>query len=73
MALNCSLDINFESSVVILILRTVNASLKLYIKFAKKHLHSDKTYFKHACDVSFFVQYTIFKQTNFIRYSVHIM
>lgn len=27
------------------------------IKFAKQHSHSEKTYFKYAWDVSFFVQY----------------
>ena len=36
---NCSLDINFEASVVILILRTVNTRLYIKLNLHKKNVH----------------------------------
>ena len=50
-------DINFEAPVMIFILWAVKNSLNLYMNFAfaKIHFHPELTYFKYACDVSFFL------------------
>ena len=46
---NCFLDINFEASVVILILRTVNASFKLYIIFVCKNAFTSRENILQIC------------------------